>query len=245
MKISGLSLASQPIRAITFDLDDTLFDFQACMTRCAEMVLRELCQRHPGAAETATLERFHACWQDATEEAQARGGVLDWPAVRRRGIALLLTECDRAGGDALADELTALYFRHRHAPTPPFADAAAAIPLLAQRLPLGIISNANTRLAALGLDPYFRTVVTPTVAGCGKPDPAIFHHAAAALGCAPAALLHVGDRWEDDVAGAHQAGCQAVWYCRTAQAAPDPSLPHRVVSDHRELIAWLPAAPAG
>jgi len=235
-------LISRPIRAITFDLDDTLFDFQACMTRSAEAVLRQLCRRSPIAAARGTLARFHACWEEATGEARARGGVLDWPAVRRRGIALMLADCGCAEDDTLVMELTNLYFHHRHAPTPPFADAAAAIPLLAERLPLGIISNANTRLAALGLDGYFRSVVTPAAAGCSKPDPAIFHHAAAALGCAPAELLHVGDRWEDDVAGAYRAGCQAAWYCRIAPAAPADGVPHRVVSDHRELLSWLPAA---
>src|SRR5207245_11653751 len=133
------------------------------------------------------------------------------------------------GDDALAEELTALYFRHRHAPTSPFADANAAIPLLADRLPLGIISNANTRLTTLGLDAYFRVVITPAAAGCSKPDPAIFHAACAALGCAPAELLHVGDHWVHDVVGAHRAGCQAAWYCRSAQSAPEDGVAHVVV----------------
>jgi 2-haloalkanoic acid dehalogenase type II len=215
-----------PVRAITFDLDDTLFDFQACMTRSAEAALRELGQ-HGRAAATATLEQFHASWARATQEAQARGGVLDWPAVRRHGIALLLAECGCGHDDALTEELTALYFRHRHAPCSPFPDAALAIPLLAERLPLGIISNANTRLASLGLDAYFGAVVSPTTAGCSKPDPAIFHHAAALLGCPPAELLHVGDRWDDDVVGARRAGCQAVWYRRGTQVVPGDEVEHR------------------
>jgi HAD superfamily hydrolase (TIGR01509 family) len=241
--ISYTSQHQPPVRAITFDLDDTLFDFQACMTRSAEAVLRGMGRLSPAAA-TATPEQFHASWVQATQEAHARGGVVDWPAVRRRGIALLLAECGSGGDDALTEELTALYFRHRHAPCSPFPDAAIAIPLLAERLPLGIISNANTRLASLGLDAYFRAVVTPTAAGCSKPDPAIFHHTAALLGCPPGELLHVGDRWEDDVVGARRAGCQAAWYCRAAQVAPLDDGELGVVSDHRELLSWLSARSA-
>ena len=232
----------RPIRAVTFDLDDTLYDFQACMTRSTGAVVRELCRRSPAAAATATLERFHACWGEAAGEAQARGGVVDWPEVRRRSIALLLTECGVEGDGGLVEELTDLYFRERHSATSPFADAAAALPLLAQRLPLGIISNANTRLASLGLEAYFQAVITPSAAGCSKPAPAIFHHAAAALGCAPAELLHVGDHWEHDVVGASGAGCQAAWYCRGAPAAPQGEVPHVVVQDHQQLVSWLSAA---
>lgn len=238
-----------PIRAVTFDLDDTLYDFQACMTRSTSAVVREVCRLKPAVAATATLERFHGCWGTAADEAQARGGVVDWPAVRRHSIALLLTDCGCERDDDLIEELTALYFRERHAATPPFADAAAAIPLLAQRLPLGIISNANTRLTSLGLDGYFQVVITPTLAGCSKPDAAIFHHAATGLGCRPAEMLHVGDHWEHDVIGAHQAGCQAAWYCRREQAEREDGVPHLVVRDHQEMVRWLStaedAAPAG
>jgi putative hydrolase of the HAD superfamily len=230
------------IRAVTFDLDDTLFDFQTCVGRAGEQVIREICCRHAPAREIATIERFHAFWDTATEEARAVGGLIDWTAVRRRGIALLLRECGCDEGDTLADELTALYFHHRRRPTPPFADAAAVLPWLAERLPLGILTNGNGQLAQIGLTTHFRIVVTPASVGRGKPDPAIFHHAAAALGCAPAELLHVGDRWEDDVIGAHGAGCQAAWYCRAPRSVPDDGVPHLLIRDHRELVPFVLAA---
>src|SRR4051794_29820755 len=137
------------IRAVTFDLDDTLFDFQACMAGAAEQVIRAICERHPSAVGRATPEEFHTFWQDATAEAREVGGILDWPVIRRRGIELLLADsgCDTEG--ALATELTALYFHHRQAAAAPFEDAAATLLRLADLLPLGIITNANTQLTQL------------------------------------------------------------------------------------------------
>jgi len=167
------------------------------------------------------------------ESAGARRSV-GLAGVRRRGIALLLADCGCAAADALAEELTDLYFHHRHAPTAPFADAAAAIPLLAGSPSAGyhLERQYQPRLARWGLDGYFRAVVTPTAAGCSKPDPAIFHHAAAALGCrAGRTAARVAIDGRNDVAGAYRAGCQASpWYCRVAPATPADGVPHRVVS---------------
>src|SRR5262245_19071312 len=143
MNANGSREALTNIRAITFDLDDTLFDFRGCMARSAEQVILELCRRHPHAAATATAGLFHELWSEATEEAQSLGDVPDWPAIRQRGIELLVLRCNCPEVPALAQELTALYFHHHRAPTAPFLDAAEAIPQLAARLPLGIISNAN------------------------------------------------------------------------------------------------------
>jgi FMN phosphatase YigB (HAD superfamily) len=55
------------IRAVTFDLDDTLYDFQACMSRGAARVIEALCERHPGVAPLATVERFHQLWYEAAD----------------------------------------------------------------------------------------------------------------------------------------------------------------------------------
>src|SRR3954470_2411735 len=96
------------IRAITFDLDDTLFDFRACMARGADAVLAELRRRHP-SAEAADRNLFDHLWDEATREASAADGVPDWPAIRRRGIELLLARCGCGADDAACDALTALY----------------------------------------------------------------------------------------------------------------------------------------
>lgn len=247
-RVAGIA----PLRAVTFDLDDTLYDFQACMNHGAARVVAALCKRYPNAAAHASVDLFHELWREATTEARAEGSQIDWTRVRLRGIERLLGVCG-CEDPTLAEELTALYFRHRRVPVLPFEDAAAAVAQLVVHLPLGIITNGNTELLQIGLAEPFRVVLSPATTEHRKPDPRVFHQAAAALGCAPEELLHVGDRFDDDIAGALRAGCQAAWYCRAPEVENatchlsewfpggpgSPPMSYLVVGNHRALAAWV------
>lgn len=100
-----------------------------------------------------------------------------------------------------------------------FDDAAPALAALRERgLPLVCVSNWDCSLAGvldeIGLAPYFDGVVTSAGAQARKPDPRIFAPALELAGCAPAAVLHVGDS-ADDVAAAEAAGIQALMLDRS------------------------------
>jgi putative hydrolase of the HAD superfamily len=92
---------------------------------------------------------------------------------------------------------------------------------------LGIISNWDERLRILlkdlRLEKYFEAIVISCDVGFAKPSPVIFEHAAEKLGVSPAAILHVGDSTEMDVAGAKSAGFQAA-RIRRAGSRSDPEI---------------------
>jgi HAD superfamily hydrolase (TIGR01459 family) len=83
----------------------------------------------------------------------------------------------------------------------------------------------------------------------GKPDPTVFHRAAAALGKGPGdRLLMVGDSLATDIKGATAAGFDSLWVTRgiyatelgiTPGAEPDPAAVARVCARHRH---WPTAA---
>lgn len=77
----------------------------------------------------------------------------------------------------------------------------------ARGLPVAVVSDhpSLVRVARLQL-PGLHTVVDCTRLGALKPLPDGLIAAAAQLGCAPARLLHVGDRWDTDAAAAAAAG---------------------------------------
>jgi putative hydrolase of the HAD superfamily len=85
-----------------------------------------------------------------------------------------------------------------------------------ERVKLFITSNWDFRLPKilrdLMIEPSFSGVITSALVGYEKPSEKIFHYLASAAGCAPAQILHVGDRMEDDVRGAERAGLRAALY---------------------------------
>ena len=98
--------------------------------------------------------------------------------------------------------------------------------------------------AAAGWLPFLDGIHVSERLGTIKPHPAIFGHAAAALGCEPGRILHVGDDWAADVVGAAGAGWRSA-YLRDHQAdTPLPvSAPDTNVIPDLELD-WLADLPA-
>lgn len=75
---------------------------------------------------------------------------------------------------------------------------------------LGVISNSDGRVRSIlernDLLIHFSAVIDSHLVGVEKPDPAIFHMGAAALGVEPSRCLYVGDIYHVDVVGARAAG---------------------------------------
>jgi putative hydrolase of the HAD superfamily len=89
-----------------------------------------------------------------------------------------------------------------------------ALERLAARFPLLALSNGNAELGPTGLAPYFVGTVNARGCGVAKPAARIFEAGCAALRCAPSQVMHVGDDWALDIAGARQAGLQSAWIRR-------------------------------
>lgn len=85
---------------------------------------------------------------------------------------------------------------------------------LSSRFQLGIVSNfygnLDGILRAEGLRDYFGVVADSGALGLSKPDPAIFLHAAQALGSRPDDCVMVGDSIPRDIVGAAAAGMKKV-----------------------------------
>jgi HAD superfamily hydrolase (TIGR01509 family) len=113
--------------------------------------------------------------------------------------------------------------------------------LFRAHVPLAIISNSEGKmaelLAELGHAQPFEVVVDSGRLGIDKPDRRIFEYAARALDVNLSELVHVGDAWEADVIGAHDAGAYAIWFAPSDERA----LPTGVVAcrDAGEVRAAL------
>jgi len=214
-----MSRALPRVRAVTLDVNGTLLScpdlgreysrvlarhgIELDATRLGELVVtvwRELaCAAHPAR------DRFAAHPEGA-------------PGFWRRFVERVA----ELGGATRPSRFAAAELYERFATAAPwrlYDDTLPALDALAERgLVLAVVSNWDERLprvlAAHGLTPRFRTIVYSQAVGVEKPHRAIFEAAVAALGVAPAEVVHVGDSPREDVEGARAAGLGALLLAR-------------------------------
>jgi FMN hydrolase / 5-amino-6-(5-phospho-D-ribitylamino)uracil phosphatase len=219
------------IKAITLDLDDTLWPIWPTIER-AEKALHEWLSEH--APMTSALFANPAALREIRAEMTHSRPDLkhDMSALRRESIRLAL---HRAGDDPLlADEAFDVFFAERQRVTL-FEDALPALEFLAGRFPLVALSNGNADLQRIGLARFFRAAISAREFGVGKPDPRILHAAAGAVDTLPEFVLHVGDDVTLDALGALNAGMQAAWLNRSDALWPHEQEPHVTLTHLGEL----------
>lgn len=190
------------IRAVLFDLDETLLDRSGSLVA----FLTDQHARFGRRLGNVSLER----WRERFIALDDRGRVSKtdvYPAI-----------LEAFGGDAAcASDLLADYQVNcsRHArPNPGMDDTLRS--LRAGGFALGIVTNGHTdfqnrHIDALQLRPLVDAILVSEAEGLRKPDAALFHRAADRLGIKPAECLFVGDDPVSDVLGAYNAGLQTAW----------------------------------
>jgi putative hydrolase of the HAD superfamily len=230
------SLDPSRVRAITLDLDDTLWPIWPTIERAEATLAAWLLEHAPATA---------ARWGDPVALREIRNQMHtlrpelanDMSALRRESIRLVL---QREGDDpALAEAAFDVFFDARQR-VELFDDALPALEWLASRYPVVALSNGNADVHRIGLGQHFRASLSAHVFGVAKPDVRIFHAAAEAAGVPPDAVLHVGDDAHLDAVGALGAGMQVAWLNRGGHAWDHaPLQPHVTVPDLMALCRQL------
>lgn len=226
------------IKAVLFDLDDTLWPIVPVIVRAESILFDWLTVHAPKVAQQVTIEELRKRRRVLLEENPHYA--IDLRALRHAALCEAFTGC----GEDLAkvDCAMAIFSEARNAVTP-FDDVLPTLARLQERFALGSVSNGVADLDAIGLAHYFQTSIAAHSFGTSKPDPAIFHAACTALHVAPAEAVYVGDDPALDVEGAQQAGLRAVWMNRSAleprRIMPDHIEPDAVCTTLYELDEWL------
>ncbi|HEY0825174.1 MAG TPA: HAD-IA family hydrolase [Ramlibacter sp.] len=219
------------IRAVTIDLDDTLWPIWPTIER-AEKALHDWLAQH--APMTSALFANPAALREIRNEMTGARPDLkhDMSALRRESIRLALY---RAGEDPLlAEPAFDTFFAERQRVTL-FEDALPALEYLAGRFPVVALSNGNADVQRIGLERFFRASISAREFGVGKPDPRIFHAAAGAVDTMPEHILHIGDDATLDALGALNAGMQAAWLNRSDALWPHEQEPQVTLTHLGEL----------
>ena len=221
------------IKAISFDLDDTLWPIWPTIER-AEKALQDWLGFHAPMA-AAMFASPGALREIRNDVGLGRPDLKsDLSALRRESIRLALF---RAGENPLlAEAAFEVFFAERQRVTL-YEDAQPALEFLSARFPLVSLSNGNADLERVGLSRYFRAAISAREFGVGKPDPRIFVAAAGALDVTPEQVLHVGDDATLDGLGALNAGMQSAWLNRSDHLWPHEAAPHLTLTSLDELCA--------
>jgi len=233
---------TESIRAVFFDLDDTLVGDGA--VDAALLAIGELAARHPDldtdAMRTANATVWSGCW--ASQGEQWMRGELEDDALTREVWRRTLSGAG-AGGE-LVDEAVELHLEAERRTFALFEDSRDVLVELRRRgIPIGLITNGPSafqreKLRTVGIDGLFDVVVASGDIGVLKPDAEIFRHALDRAGVLSAASLHVGDSFAADVMGAVGAGLSAFWLNRERIAAP-PNAPRHVEGESLRTVLEL------
>ncbi|WP_329146027.1 HAD family hydrolase [Streptomyces sp. NBC_01456] len=217
-----------PLRAVLWDVDDTLFDYTGSDRAGVLRHLRaEGLLAAYGGEETALTRWRHAMETEFARFLTGELGFLDHRRARAR------TFLGRPLSDADADAWFGRYIAHYEACWTLFPDSLPALEALTPLVRQAVLSNSATanqerKLAALGIRERFEVVLCADELGHAKPAAEAFGRACQALGLTPAEVVYVGDKLDIDALGARDAGLAAVWLDRTGGGEEPPEGVRRI-----------------
>ncbi len=226
-----------PVRAITLDLDDTVWPFAPIGARIEQVLHDWMLEHSPRTAELFPIESMRALNRHVIESNPQL--IHDLSELRRMTLRQALQE---SGSDPeLCHAAYEAFFTERNR-VDCYADSIEALQRIAARVPVAGLTNGNADLERVGLSEHFVFNLAAREHGAAKPEPSIFHAACARLGVVPAEVLHVGDHAETDVVGAMRAGLRGCWINREGHAwARDDLQPDLEFETLTALADWLDA----
>lgn len=190
------------IRAVLFDLDETLFDRTNAVITC----IRGQYNRFSVIAERASQDEFLNCFVALDQHGYAKREIIYEQLLDTFGLP-----------QSLHPELIADWHVHYLIQGSGFAGMHEVLRMLKTAgYSLGLVTNGSTKtqqgkIDQLAIGQYFTAIVISDTFGVRKPDPRIFQHALAELGARADETVFVGDNPTVDIEGAQAVGMHAIW----------------------------------
>lgn len=257
------------IRAIFFDLDDTLlwdkksvktaFE-KTCLTakekyavnpEVLEEAVREEARKLYATYETYDFTKmiginpFEGLWGVFDDEGESFQKMKDIvPTYRAQawtgGLQKLGIEDEEFGA-----ELASLFIENRKKSPFIYEETFQVLDQLKEDYQLVLITNGSPSLQNTKLEitpelaPYFDDIIISGSFGVGKPDVSIFEYALQNCNIKPEEALMVGDNRMTDILGANRAGIPSVWINRENEAPIEAVTPTYEITNLEQLKAIL------
>lgn len=229
----------KPFKAISFDLDDTLYsNYPVMLAVDAKMkgyfskTLSHL------QNDQNTIEFGYQFWFPFRQQVLTENAALihDVVELRLETYVLGMKVLGMSDVQAKLKSQQALdYFIEQRSDFVVPSKVHKLLAALQQKWPLVAISNGNVDTQLIGLAPYFSAVFHAGKKYQQKPTSDMFLAACETLSINSNELLHVGDCGNSDIAGGIAAGCQTAWLSCYDVGKPLSVLPNIELSDVVEL----------
>lgn len=220
-------MLTHPVRAICFDLDNTLWDVWPVIRRAEQAMYEFLSEHYPKVVAALTVEAM----REAREKTAAAHPQMkhDFTFLRKQTLREHAHEFGYA--ECMVEEAFDVFMRARNE-VELYDDVLPGLERLKTRYRLFTASNGNADLSIIGLSKYFESSIAARQIGALKPEARIFQKVVEGTDLAIQEVIYVGDDPELDVEGARRAGMQAVWIDRIGAPWPThvPAPPLTVTS---------------
>jgi len=205
-----------------FDLDHTLWDYEACSNETLEELWLAYGLNERGVPLNSFLQKF----SEVNEELwrQLHAGEINKDVIRNDRFPAILSAL------AITDNGIAIKMQHEYinvCPTKPYLidGALELLESISGKYGLHIITNGfdeiqGVKLRSGGIDHFFEEVITSGRAGYQKPDKQIFDFAIKETNTRPEEALMIGDNPISDIEGAYLAGIDQVFFNPDNQKCP-------------------------
>lgn len=228
------------IRAITLDLDDTLWAINPVIYAAEERLWAWLSEHYPNVPRRFSPRDMLAMREEVIETYWGQSH--DFRFMRKKVLTRVAIESGYS--EDLVEPAFAVFDEARN-DVELFPDVLHELEWLYEKYTVVAVTNGNANLETIGIRHLFHGVVTAADAGAAKPAPQIFEVAVNATGREPHEILHVGDHPETDVSGAQRAGLRTAWINRNDNEWPgELDGPDAVIATMTELRELLEAADA-
>jgi putative hydrolase of the HAD superfamily len=213
-----------PVRAVFFDLDDTLletyYSHEAALKRACEHAAVLFPNWTAAALRDAFQQGYRRLERDLElgclpRTSQSMFRTVVWEQV--------LEDCrlDPEPARVLAE----IYLSERRSSYALYDDVPDTLERLRRRYALVLVTNGLTdiqreKVDAVGLQRWISNLAISSEIGSWKPHAGIFQHALAVAGVEAEHAVMEGDSLPRDVVGAQQAGIRAVWIRRHPNLTP-------------------------
>ncbi|GBG34477.1 S1-like domain-containing protein C146.08c [Hondaea fermentalgiana] len=212
------SADARPIKVLSFDLDDTIFECAPVLTRAAQVQHEFLEENFPELAKAVPLEHFKTLFREALDTHAENAHNLTF--IRKQALRRAAEMTEHDPEEVVEPAFRAFIDARNDVGKHIFPGVLEALRRLKEKgYQIVSLTNGNcdvtTVQAFMEPEAVFEHSVTAESAGAAKPEAAPFQKIMELTGVShPSEVLHIGDNLNSDVAGARAFGMRTLWVNR-------------------------------